>query len=288
MTITVTGASGHLGHRVIKALLKLTIDDNIRAGVHNPEKLAAFQKLGVQAVQLDYFNNASMDLAFNGTDVLVYIPSKTYNVLKRVAELESVLTAAKKAAVSQIIFVSFFADQETNPFTMSPFYGYAPRRLAGFGIPYAVVKNSLFADPLVPYLPELIERQALIYPVGDQKLAFITQADSAEAIAQLAVNPELRGHGETYLLSQEETFDMPTLGALMTDITGHPIGYQPVSTKAFADIYRSEGDGDELSSMYLAGEIGLMAATSKDFQKLTGHAPETMATFLKRSYQPEN
>lgn len=66
----------------------------------------------------------------------------------------------------------------------------------------------------------------------------------------------------------------------MTDVTGHPIGYQPVSTKAFADIYRSEGDGDELSSMYRAGEMGLMAATSKDFQKLTGHAPETMAAFF--------
>lgn len=283
MTITVTGATGNLGHRVIKALLQLTIADNIRAGAHNPEKMKPLQQLGVQTVQMDYFNNASLDTAFNGTDVLVYIPSKTYNVLKRVAELENVLAAARKAGVGQIVFVSFFADQEANPFTMSPFYAYAPRRLAGFGIPYAFVKNTLYADPLVPYLPELIERKGLIYPVGDKQLSFITQDDSAEAIANLAVKPELRGHGQAYLLSQQTAFDMPSLGKLMTEVTGHEIGYHPVSPAEFAKIYESEGDGNELSSMYQAGALGLMGETSTDFKTLTGHDPEDMASFLKRS-----
>ncbi len=109
-----------------------------------------------------------MTKAFTGQDVVIYIPSRTYSVLQRITEFENSIEALKAAKVENVIFVSFFADQENNPFQMSPYYGYAPRKLAGSGLHYAVIKNSLYADPLVPYLPELIERKHLIYPVGKQ------------------------------------------------------------------------------------------------------------------------
>ena len=53
----------------------------------------------------------------------------------------------------------FIADQPNNPFQMAGYYAYLPARLAGTKLNYAVIKNSLYADPLVLYLPELIERQ---------------------------------------------------------------------------------------------------------------------------------
>lgn len=56
---------------------------------------------------------------------------------------------------------------------MAGYYAYLPARLASSGLEYAVVKNSLYADPLVLYLPELIERHNIIYPVGDQAMSFI-------------------------------------------------------------------------------------------------------------------
>lgn len=49
---------------------------------------------------------------------------------------------------------------------MSPFYAYVPRRLASSGIEYSIVKNSLYADPLVPYLEELIKRKILFIQLG--------------------------------------------------------------------------------------------------------------------------
>lgn len=39
-------------------------------------------------------------------------------------------------------------------------------------VEYSIVKNSLYADPLVPYLEELIKRKNIIYPVGAQPLSF--------------------------------------------------------------------------------------------------------------------
>lgn len=191
----------------------------------------------------------------------------------------------KEKKIQNLVAMSFIADQENNPFVMSPFYAYLPRRLAGTDLNYAIAKNALYADPLVPYLPELIQRQAIIYPVGKARLSFITIHDSAEAMAQMALRPEILQSRKTYLLTQTRAFSMTELGALMTRITGHQIGYQPVSVKKFAQIYAKEGDGEELASMYAGGAMGLLTGLSDDFAHLTGHDPESMSSFLSRTYQ---
>lgn len=285
MKYLVTGATGHLGREVVHDLITQVGADQVVAGVHTPAKAKFLQEQGVDLATIDYLNVATMTAALQDIDVLVYIPSKTYDLVQRVTELENTLLAMNKAQVSQIVFVSFYADQENNPFVMSPYYGYAPRRLAASGLQFAVLKNALYADPLVPYLPELIQRQALIYPVGDQAMSFITQQDSALAIATVAAHRSLRNHGQIYTLTQRQAWQMPALGQLMSQVTGQQIGYQPVSVAEFGQIYAAEGDGQELASMYQAGAMGLLDQVTTDFEKITGQAPESMADFLVKGVQ---
>lgn len=287
MKYIVTGATGHLGQIVVNQLVEMAGAAAVTAAVHTPSKAAHLADRGINVAALDYLNVDSMTDAFAHQDVVIYIPSKTYDVLQRITEFENSITAMKRAQVPSVVFVSFYADQENNPFTMSPYYAYAPRRLATSGLHYAVVKNSLYADPLVPYLPELIHRQALIYPVGDQAMSFITQADSAKAIANLAIKPALRDHGQVYTLTQAQSFTMPALGDIMTTVTGHHIGYAPVSNQKFGQIYAAEGDGEELASMYAAGALGLFDQVTTDFETITGTQPESMVDFLTRNYHAE-
>ncbi|GHV98270.1 NAD(P)-dependent oxidoreductase [Lactobacillus nasalidis] len=285
MKYTITGATGHLGREVTAALSKLTDVKNIRLAVRNPQKAAGFAAEGYEVSRSDYYDLPSMVEAFTGTDVLIYIPSITYNVGKRIEEFENSLAAMKEAGVKHLVDVSFMADQASNPFQMSGYYAYLPARLASSGLNYSVVKNSLYADPLVPYLPELIERGNVIYPVGDQAMSFISRKDSAEAIANVAIRPYLRDKGQVYLLTQEKNYNMIELSRIMTEVTGKKIGYQPVSLEEFADIYRSEGDGDELASMYKAAAMGLMDEVTDDFRRITGHGPQNMKDFLTENYQ---
>jgi NAD(P)H dehydrogenase (quinone) len=285
MKIAVTGATGHLGSQVVAKLSQKTDKENIVALVHNRQHAQQLLAENYEVREIDFQNEASLKQAFTNIDTLVYVASKTYRVFDRVRELENVLAAIKQDGVKNLVAMSFIADQEDNPFIMSPFYGYLPRRLAGTNLNYAIAKNSLYADPLVPYLPELIERKALIYPVGKQAMSFISLADSAEAMATMALSPEILQSRRSYLLTQSRSYTMPELGAIMTKVTGHEIGYQPVSVEEFGQIYASEGDGAELASMYAGGAKGLLCGLSDDFAHLTGHEPETMVHFLERNYQ---
>lgn len=288
MKYLITGATGHLGQKVVENLQSLVEPDNLTAAVHTPAKATSLSNQGINVVPIDYLDVARMTQAFSNQDVVIYIPSKTYDVLQRITEFENSIKALKQAKVKSVVFVSFYADQENNPFTMSPYYAYAPRKLASSGLHYAIAKNSLYADPLVPYLPELIERQALIYPVGDKAMSFITLNDSAKAIAALATQPELRDRGQIYTLTQEKSLTMPELGQIMTKVTGHEIGYAPVTTQEFGQIYAAEGDGEELASMYAAGTLGLFDQTTSDYHTLTGTQPENMLDFLQHNYHAEN
>lgn len=284
MKYFITGASGHLGSKVVTELGKLVPKNDIRLGVHTPTKAVAFQRAGYQVVAIDYADISTMMTAFTGIDVLIYIPSLTYEIRGRINEFENTLSAMTSAGVKNIVDVSFIADQYNNPFQMASYYAYLPARLASSPFSYAVVKNSLYADPLVPYLPELIQRQNIIYPVGDQAMSFISRQDSAEAIVNVAVERYLRDRGQNYLLTMKQNYNMVELSTIMTKVTGQQIGYAPTTLKEFADIYRSEGDGDELASMYHAAALGLMDATTADFQHITGHTPQTMTEFLASNY----
>jgi len=258
MKIAVTGATGHLGGKVVAELSKKTSKNDIVALVHNKVHAKNLIEQNYEIREIDFQNEISLYKAFSGIDTLIYVASKTYSVFDRVHELENVLAAMKEKHVGNLVAMSFIADQEDNPFVMSPFYGYLPRRLAGTDLNYAIAKNSLYADPLVPYLPELIERKGLIYPVGKQAMSFITLDDSAEAMATMALNREILKSRKSYLLTQSRSYTMPELGAVMTEVTSHEIGYHPVTVEEFGKIYVAEGDGTELASMYKGGAMGYL------------------------------
>lgn len=285
MKIAVTGATGHLGGKVVEQLSKKIAKEDIIALVHTKNHAQNLIDSGYDVREIDFQKPFTLETAFKGIDTLIYVASKTYKVFDRVHELENVLEAMENDSVKNLVAMSFIADQEDNPFIMTPFYGYLPRRLAGTKFNYAIAKNSLYADPLVPYLPELIERKGLIYPVGDQEMSFISLEDSAEAMADMALNEKILQSRKTYLLTQSRAYTMPELGEIMTRVTGHEIGYHPVSVEEFGRIYASEGDGDELASMYAGGAMGYLHGLSDDFAHITGHEPEAMESFLTRNYQ---
>lgn len=286
MKYAITGATGHLGQQIVAAIKPLVDPSDLYLGVHTPSKARAYQQQGMQVMAIDYQQPERLQAFFQDSDVLIYIPSKSHDSYSRVQEFENVLAAVQQANVQHLLVMGFIADQVNNPFALSAFYGYVPRRLAGTDLNYTIVRNALYADPLVPYLPELIERHNVIYPMGDQALSFISQADSAAAFAKVATTPALLQRGRIYTLTQEQAYTMPELAAVLSQVSGQAIGYQPVSLQAFSDMYNQNNEGPMLASMYAGGAMGLLATVSDDYQQIMGQPAQSLTNYLQTTYHP--
>lgn len=281
MKYTITGATGHLGRQIVQAMQRRVASTDIQLGVHTLSKAADLQAQGMAVAAIDYQQPQTLVPVLQGSDVFIYIPSKSHDSFSRVQEFENVLTAVEQADVRHLLVMGFIADQVNNPFALAAFYGYVPRRLAATNINYTIIRNALYADPLVPYLPELVERQNVIYPMGDQALSFISQADSAEAFAQVATTPSLLKRGARYTLTQPQAYTMPELAAVLSAVSGTQIGYQPVSSAQFAALYDQHHEGHMLASMYAGGALGLLSPVSADFERIMGRPAQALPAFLK-------
>ncbi|WP_265490006.1 SDR family oxidoreductase [Lactiplantibacillus plantarum] len=285
MKYAITGATGHLGQQIVAAMRPLVATTELYLGVHTLSKAQAYQQQGLHVAAIDYQQPEQLRAFFQDSDVLIYIPSKSHDSYSRVQEFENVLAAVQQANVHHFLVMGFIADQVNNPFELSAFYGYVPRRLAGSDINYTIVRNALYADPLVPYLPELIERHNVVYPMADKALSFISQADSAAAFAKVATTPDLLQRGRIYTLTQSRAYTMPELATVLSQVSGQPIGYRPVSLQAFSDMYNQNGEGPMLASMYAGGARGLLATVSDDYQLIMDRPAQSLLDYLQTNYQ---
>ncbi|MCY7232630.1 NAD(P)-dependent oxidoreductase [Streptococcus anginosus] len=284
MIYTITSATGQLGQKVVAEAQKQLDTNEIRLSVRSPQKASQYAAAGIDVRAADYLDVDSMVEAWRGTDVLIYIPSISHPSIVRVPEFENSVIAAERAGVKHFIFVGFFADQVNSPFHMAAFFAYANTRLASAGFSYSIIKNAMYADPLVPYLPELIERKAVIYPMGNSKMSFISREDSAVAIVKLAMSSALQG--KTYILTQGRNYTMLELADLLSEISGHEIDYQPVTVEEFAALYdQPKGFGVVLASLYQAGSQGCLDIVTDDFRTITGRQAMDLKNYMMKNYQ---
>lgn len=277
MTILLTGATGHLGQHITNEALKQNIDD-FNIGIRNPKKVPDEWKDKVGIRELDYFDQQSMIDAFQGIDIVVFIPSIIHPASKRLPEADNLVAAAKKAQVKQVVYIGYYADQHNNPFHISPYFGYAERLLASSGLDYTYVRMAMYMDPLKPYLPELADMGKLIYPVGNGRINYITRQDIARGVVALLQQPDK--FGGRYLLSGY-SYDMYELAEILSKAAGTEIKYDPVSLEKFGEMYdEPEGFDPLLASMYEAGARSLLDQRSDDFEMLVKDKPMTFEEFL--------
>lgn len=277
----VTGATGHLGSAILGQLARLVPASSLIAGAHTPAKAKDLADRGIDVRKIEFSDPHVLADAFEGVDVLVYVPSLSHASAPRVAELENVIAAAQKAQVGHVLAMGFIADQPTDPFALSAFYGYLPRRLSSSGLRWTLIRDALYADPLVPYLPELQERKAVIYPVGDKALSYIPLQDCAAAFAKVATTPELLQDEKIWTLTADRAWTMHDLSDLLTKVGGKPIAYRPVTLDEFARIYDEGGEGQMLASMYAAGAKGQLAEVCGDYRTIMGHPATDLEDFLR-------
>lgn len=236
-TVLVTGAAGHLGNNLVRALSGR--GDRVRAGVREPRGSTALDAVDCEIVPLDLLQPASLRPALEGVDVL-YQVGAVFRHWARDPERDiyranlqgtrNVVEAALRAGVGRIVYVSSLgaADHASTPITES---GWNADR----GNVYyrsKVDSERLALDlcrreglPLVTLLPgamvgpncfRLTPTMALLEMVLSGRLPadagfkfnFVDVEDVAEACMLAAKHGR---PGERYLLANERPSDIPEI-----------------------------------------------------------------------------
>jgi NAD(P)H dehydrogenase (quinone) len=73
--IIITGATGQLGHGIVKCLLTRLTTAQVGVSVRDPSKATALEALGVRVRQGDFGNPASLAHAFEGASQVLIVSS---------------------------------------------------------------------------------------------------------------------------------------------------------------------------------------------------------------------
>ena len=244
-TITVAGATGNMGGRIVRALLDrgAYVRALIRAesaGARTDE----LENLGVEVVPVDLADPVGLARGCAGADCVVSALQGLRGVI--VAAQANLLDAAVEAGVPRFIPSDYSADYTKCPegsnrnLDLRREFG---RRLDGAPIRGTSVLNGAFADMLLwgQVILRLAERRVEYWADADQPLDFTTMDDTASATAAAALDPA----APRLLRVAGDQISARGLADAATEVTGTPFELTHLGDLAdLAGIIARERAGD--------------------------------------------
>ncbi len=254
--ITVTGVTGKLGRIVIEDLLTRIPASELVAVARTPEKAADLAARGVEVRHGDYDDPASLQAAFAGTDVLLFVSGSDVTPGVRVRQHGTVVDAAKAAGVGRVVYTSAVHAQDGPGFLAD--HGVTENLLRDSGLPHTLLRNTFYAEVLVnPGLAEAVTTGELKAADGGVPVNFATIHDMGLAASRVLTTD---GHeGVAYEL-RGPLWTVSDLAAVVSEVSGKPVAYRAVPV-------------GELGPAGFAHQLiasGLFSEPSDDLEKLLG------------------
>ncbi|MEO3945349.1 SDR family oxidoreductase [Gorillibacterium sp. CAU 1737] len=265
----VTGATGLLGNKVVKALLKRVPAEQIAISVRDPHKAEEWAKLGVDVRQGDYEDAASLDKAFAGIERLLLISSQGDNDT-RIAQHKTAVAAAKKAGVQFIAYTSVSKATESKLF-LAEVHKVTEAEIQATGIPYAFLRNNWYVENETNTVKGVLAGAPLVTSAGQGLTGWTTREDYAEAAAAVLTGT---GHeNRIYELSgKPSTYD--EYAAAIAKAIGREVTVQHVDDAAYEQILAGAGLPapvvEILSLIQKAIRSGELEVHSNDLETLLG------------------
>ena len=286
-TLLVTGASGQLGRLVLDALLasgKVAPADII-ATTRDTAKLADYAAKGITIRAADFDDPASLDAAFAGVSrVLIVSTDALAQPGKRLAQHKAAVAAAQKAGVKHILYTSM-PQPDDSLVTFAPDHLGTEEAIKATGIPYTILRDGWYAENLFMSLPHALETGAWYTATGEGRIAHITRADTAAALAGALL--KAGDESRTYTLTGTKSRTAEEIAAVVSKATGKPLKVVHVTDAQLAEGLKAaglpEGFIPTIVSFDANTREGKIAAVTDDAEALAGRKPTSFEDFVAAS-----
>ena len=285
--ILITGATGQLGSAIIHFLLQKLPASQIAGLVRDPAKAADLAASGVSVRVGDYDDRASLEAALVGIDKVLLVAGTEEG--KRVQQHENVIDAAQRAGVQLVAYTSrTLKDRLTMANQLMEGHFQTEQYLKTSGIPTPVIfRNVLYMDAIPQFVGPTVFETGINLPTGTGRVPFALRRDLAEAIATvLADAAPVR---PLYYLTGRQSYSFADVAAVLTELAGHPVGYNPADKTAFALQLQARGVPAQISQRI----IGFMTDIANgqedeiypDLEDLLGRKPASLQEGLPGLFQ---
>jgi uncharacterized protein YbjT (DUF2867 family) len=205
----------------------------------------------------------------------------------RVRQHVDTIDATVAAGVERIVYLSFVGAAPEATFTLARDHWWTEEHVRASDVCATFLRDNLYLD----MLPALAEADGVIRgPAGDGRVAAVARDDVADVAIPVLLG---EGHdGRTYDVTGPGAITLQEVAEELSRVTGRIITYHPQTLEeayaSRASYGASEWEIEGWVTSYAAIAIGKMSVVSDTGGELTGHAPMTLAAFLRRypeSYQ---
>ena len=287
-TIMVTGASGHLGHLIINALLKTLPASQIVAGARKTAKASDLVARGIVVREVDYDHPETLDKAFAGIDTLLLISSN--EVGKRVSQHKAVIEAAKRAGVKLLAYTSLL-HADTSVLGLTEEHRQTEAALRTSGIPYVLLRNGWYTENYLDSVPSALQHGIFLGSAKEGRIASATRQDYADAAAAVLLSKEKQG-GKIYELAGDESYTLTDLAAEVSRQTGKEIMYKDVPEDDYRAVLINAGLPEPFAAMLAESDTGASQGAlydeTHDLSRLTGRPTTSLKTAVAEFLSKQN
>jgi NAD(P)H dehydrogenase (quinone) len=267
--IAVTGATGHVGGLVARALAQ-DLRTDLRLVVRD---LARAPDYDTDVRQCTYADLDASVAALTGVDTLLMVSAA--EAVDRREQHRTFVRAAAEAGVGHIVYTSFAGAGPDATFTLGRDHGDAEAAIRESGMAFTLLRDNFYLD----LLPRFADAEGVIRgPAGDGRVAAVARADVADAAVAVLRDPATHA-GATYTLTGPEALTL----AELADRAG--VRFEDETEEAAYAWRREQYDAEQWQldawvSTYTAIRDGSVAEVTGDVERVTGHAPRSLADLL--------
>lgn len=278
--LLVTGASGHLGRKVVETLLARGAT-KIVAMTRSPDKLADLAARGVDVRAGSLDDATSLDAAFKGIERLLLISTDAIGIPGgRKQQHIRGIDAAERAGVRHIVYTSLTSPYpSTDPASVVPDDHYwTEARLAAGKTDWSALRNNLYAEGILHSAGAAIATGKLYHAQGTAGRASVAHDDAAAAAAGALLTAQGK---RIYDVGGPEAITQAEVAAILSQLSGKHIEAVPLSGEDFRAGLRAAG----VPEAYVGLSAQFDIDTAQGYHAIVTNAVEVLAGRKPKSVQ---
>lgn len=280
----VSGATGRTGGAAIDELLKM--GKHVRAYVRSDdERASALRERGVDIAVGDFTDIDDICAAMEGVESAYFLHPIAPGIITAAAYFAQ---AAQEAAVAAIVNMSQISARRQSASHAAQDHWVSERVFDWSGVPTTHIRPTFFADWLIypHFAKEIWAKKKIEFPFGNGRHAPIATEDQGRVIAHILANPEDH-RGRTYTLHGPVEMNHTEMAAVMSEVLGTNIEYEPTSIEVFRDKMENLYKFPPFLRQHLVEvaqdyQDGLFSGTSDTVEKITGTPALSFGAFIEK------